>query len=64
MNGYEIVIADSRVPRRQDDLGGPNRMVPDEELFAPVDDEEPRILTSTPEPSGDEGLVKPDPDDD
>ncbi|MGB1147197.1 MAG: twin-arginine translocase subunit TatC [Alphaproteobacteria bacterium] len=48
----------------EDDLGGPNRMVPDEELFAPVDDEEPRILTSTPEPSGDEGLVKPDPDDD
>jgi hypothetical protein len=39
-------------------------MVPDEELFAPVDDDGPRILTATPEPSGDEGLVKPDPDDD
>ena len=36
----------------------------DEELFAPVDDEEPRILKSTPAPSGDEGFVKPDPDDD
>ena len=48
----------------EDDLGGPNRMVPDEELFAPVDDDGPRILTATPEPSGDEGLVKPDPDDD
>ena len=38
--------------------------VDDDELFAPVEDEQPRILKSTPPPSGDEGIVKPDPDDD
>lgn len=49
----------------ENSIGGdqPGPDMDDEELFAPVDDESPRILKSTPAPSGDEGLVKPDPDD-
>ncbi|MDA8604229.1 twin-arginine translocase subunit TatC [Alphaproteobacteria bacterium] len=50
----------------ENSIGGdqPGPDMDDDELFAPLDDEEPRILKSTPEPSGDEGFVKPDPNDD
>jgi hypothetical protein len=50
----------------ENSIGGdqPGPDMDDDELFAPLDDEEPRILKSTPAPSGDEGFVKPDPDDD
>jgi len=50
----------------ENSIGGdqPGPEMDDEELFAPVDDESPRILKSTPAPSGDEGFVKPDPNDD
>ncbi|MDA9175942.1 twin-arginine translocase subunit TatC [Alphaproteobacteria bacterium] len=50
----------------ENSIGGdqPGPDTDDDELFAPLDDVEPRILKSTPAPSGDEGFVKPDPDDD
>jgi len=50
----------------ENSIGGdqPGPDMDDDELFAALDDEEPRILKSTPAPSGDEGFVKPDPDDD
>jgi len=55
-------------PMEENSIGGGTGAsgdeIEDDDLFAPVDDEQPRILKSTPEPSGDEGFVKPDPDDD
>jgi len=46
-------------------IGGdqPGPEMSDDEIFAPVEDEQPRILRSTPPPSGDEGFVEPDKDD-